>query len=49
LNGDDLLAMGATKGPRIGEVLSAVRAAQLDGEVKTKEEAAAMGKRLLGT
>ncbi|MCE9584988.1 MAG: CCA tRNA nucleotidyltransferase [Planctomycetes bacterium] len=46
--GDDLLAMGAPRGPRIGEVLTAVRAAQLDGEVTTKEAAAAMARKMLG-
>ncbi|MEK7468247.1 MAG: CCA tRNA nucleotidyltransferase [Planctomycetota bacterium] len=49
LTGDDVLAMGATRGPKIGEVLAAVRAAQLDGEVRTKEEAGAMGRKLLGS
>lgn len=49
LTGDDLLTMGVARGPRIGEVLAAVRAAQLDGEVTTKEEAAALGRKLVGS
>ncbi|KAF0242387.1 MAG: poly(A) [Planctomycetota bacterium] len=47
LTGDDLLAMGALRGPKIGDVLSTVRAAQLDGEVTTREAAAALGRKLL--
>jgi len=36
--GDDLKARGLEPGPRFGEILRQLRAAWLDGEVKTKEE-----------
>ncbi len=46
VRGDDLLAMGMKQGPRIGAVLDAVQTAQLDGEIKTREEAVELVKRL---
>ena len=39
VRGDDLIAMGLAPGPRIGELLEAVQTAQLEGEIKTREEA----------
>jgi poly(A) polymerase len=39
LRGRDLLAMGYEPGPRFAEILDAVEAAQLDGELRTEEEA----------
>jgi poly(A) polymerase len=39
LTGDDLLAMGWKQGPRFKAVLDAVREAQLDGTIATKEAA----------
>lgn len=39
VRGDDLIAMGLKQGPRIGELLEAVQTAQLDGEIKTRDEA----------
>jgi len=39
LNGRDLIAMGFAPGPRMGEILRAVEDAQLDGEIKTADEA----------
>lgn len=39
VRGNDLIAMGLTQGPRIGALLEAVQTAQLDGEIKTREEA----------
>jgi poly(A) polymerase len=39
LTGDDLLEMGYKPGPLFREILSAVEDAQLEGELKTKEEA----------
>lgn len=41
LSGKDLLAMGFPPGPRIGEMLRALETAQLEGEVRTREEAVA--------
>ncbi len=42
LTGDDLLAQGIPSGPQYRSLLERLRAAQLDGEVRTKEEALAM-------
>ncbi len=39
LNGTDLKQYGIKPGPRMGEILSALRDAQLEGTVKSKEEA----------
>ncbi len=39
LSGRDLLQMGFRPGPRIGEILKAVRELQVDGEIRTREEA----------
>ncbi|MFQ6019493.1 MAG: CCA tRNA nucleotidyltransferase [Dehalococcoidia bacterium] len=38
LDGDALLAMGASEGPALGELLRRLRAAKLDGRVSTREE-----------
>lgn len=45
--GDDLKARGLEPGPRFGEILRQLRAAWLDGEVKTEEEELKLLKRLL--
>jgi len=39
IRGRDLLALGLSPGPRIGELLEAIETAQLEGEIKTREEA----------
>jgi poly(A) polymerase len=39
LKGRDLLSLGHAPGPRMGEILSAVRERQIAGELRTKEEA----------
>ncbi len=39
LGGDDLIAMGYKPGPQFREILTAVEDAQLDGTIRTKEEA----------
>jgi poly(A) polymerase len=39
LGGRDLLAMGYPAGPRIGEILRAVDDAQLDGALRTRDDA----------
>jgi len=38
LNGDDLLKMGISTGPQVGEMLTALHNAKLDGVVKTRKE-----------
>jgi tRNA nucleotidyltransferase (CCA-adding enzyme) len=47
INGNDLLSMGAEAGPRVGEVLERVFAAQLDGLVESREAALQEAQRLL--
>ena len=42
VTGDDLLALGIPSGPLYKTLLRCVRAAQLDGEIRTKAEALAM-------
>jgi tRNA nucleotidyltransferase/poly(A) polymerase len=39
VRGDDLIAMGLKPGPKFGEILEAVETAQLEGTLKTREEA----------
>ena len=38
LNGDDLIALGIPRGPMIGETLTRLRAARLDGETQSRED-----------
>jgi tRNA nucleotidyltransferase (CCA-adding enzyme) len=47
LLGRHLLALGLTAGPRVGEILKAVYEQQLDGAVKSLEDAIATAQRLL--
>jgi poly(A) polymerase len=46
ITGDDLRTLGLTPGPQFKQLLEAVRAAQLDGTVTTRDEALAMVNRL---
>jgi len=48
LTGEDLIAMGLKPGPEFKRILEAVREAQLEGMVKTKEEAIEMARKLMG-
>jgi len=41
LTGDDLLAMGLRPGPQFARILGAIEDAQLEGQIKTREEAKA--------
>lgn len=45
--GDDLIQAGYRPGPIFKKLLDAVREAQLDGTIRTKEEACGLVKRLL--
>ncbi len=47
LLGRHLLALGMQPGPRVGEILKQVYEKQLDGEVRTEDEAIAAAKRLV--
>ncbi|GIV85189.1 MAG: HDIG domain-containing protein [Candidatus Roseilinea sp.] len=46
LNGRDVIALGVKPGPRVGEILEAVREAQMIGELVTREDALALAHRL---
>ena len=39
VRGDDLLALGLKPGPKFGEILEAVETQQLEGNLRTREEA----------
>jgi poly(A) polymerase len=47
ITGDDLLALGVPQGPVYKRLLDAVREAQLNGEIKAKDEALELVRRLL--
>jgi len=47
INGFDLLAIGAHQGRVLGDVLEAVREAQMTGQIATREEALALAQRLI--
>ena len=39
VRGDDLIALGLKPGPKFGEILEAVETQQLEGKLRTREEA----------
>jgi poly(A) polymerase len=39
INGHDVMALGYSTGPKVGEILNFIRGKQVEGEIKTKEEA----------
>jgi len=47
ITGEDVMRLGVPQGPRVGELLEAVREAQAAGEVTTREEAMDRVKRLV--
>jgi len=49
LDGHALQALGARAGPRLGEVLRRLRAAKLDGEVRTRRDEEMLARSLLGS
>ena len=46
ITGTDVLALGMAPGPRVGRVLRAVENALLEGDIRTREEALALARRL---
>jgi len=48
INGRDLLAMGLPPGRTVGRILEAVRVAQLEGTVQSRDEALALARKLAG-
>ena len=41
VTGHDVMALGYSAGPRVGEILTFIRQKQVEGEIKTREEAMA--------
>jgi len=39
INGRDVMALGYSTGPKVGEILNFIRGKQVEGEIKTREEA----------
>ncbi|MGQ9645485.1 MAG: CCA tRNA nucleotidyltransferase [Thermodesulfobacteriota bacterium] len=39
INGHDVMALGYSPGPKVGEILNFIRGKQIEGEIKTREEA----------
>jgi poly(A) polymerase len=48
ITGTDVLALGLAPGPRVGRVLREVETARLEGAIRTREEALALARTLLG-
>lgn len=49
VSGDDLLALGAERGPRIRDLLDRLRACRLDGVATTREEELALARQWIGS
>ena len=49
ITGYDVMALGYSSGPRVGQVLSFIRHKQVEGKIKTREEALRMLKENFGT
>ena len=49
VGGDDLIAAGYRPGPKFGEMLAAVEDAQLEGRIRTREEALELVRNQFGT
>jgi hypothetical protein len=39
INGHDVMALGYSSGPRVGQILSFIRRKQVEGDIKNREEA----------
>jgi tRNA nucleotidyltransferase/poly(A) polymerase len=48
LNGHDVMALGYSTGPKVGEILNFIRGKQVEGEIKTREEALKLLKETFG-
>ncbi len=46
LDGHDVVALGVPRGPRVGEALSCLRDARVDGEVKTRKDEEALVRKM---
>jgi hypothetical protein len=47
LNGYDLIKLGFTSGPQLGEILNEIRDLQLEGTITSKEKAISFAENLL--
>jgi len=47
LTGEDLIAEGYRPGPAFGKALEAIETAQLDGQIRTKDEALEVARKTL--
>ncbi|HTD48533.1 MAG TPA: CCA tRNA nucleotidyltransferase [bacterium] len=48
ITGHDVIALGLPQGPRVGQVLRTVDNARLDGQIRTRDEALELARRLAG-
>ncbi len=48
INGHDVMALGYSPGPKVGEILNFIRGKQVEGEIKTREEALKLLKEKFG-
>ncbi len=48
INGYDVIALGYSPGPRVGQILDSIRQKQVEGEIKNREEALRMLKEQFG-
>jgi poly(A) polymerase len=48
INGHDVMALGYSTGPKVGEILNFIRGKQVEGEIKTREEALKLLKERFG-
>ncbi|WP_231363793.1 CCA tRNA nucleotidyltransferase [Verrucomicrobium sp. 3C] len=49
LTGHDLIALGLGPGPRLGSLLEAIRESQLNGQIRTREQALELAERLIAS
>jgi poly(A) polymerase len=49
VSGHDVMALGHSSGPRVGQILSFIRHKQVEGEIKNREEALRMLRERFGT
>ena len=49
INGHDVMALGYSTGPKVGKILNFVREKQVEGEIKTREEALELLKERFGS
>jgi hypothetical protein len=48
ITGHDVMALGYSSGPRVGQILSFIRQKQVEGEIKNREEALRVLKETFG-